>query len=42
MEALATIFQGILDLGAAVFLPIVILILGLIVGLNQAGRFLQA
>ncbi|MGI6709420.1 MAG: PTS transporter subunit IIC [Dethiobacteria bacterium] len=41
MEALATIFQGILDLGAAVFLPIVILILGLIVGLKP-GRAISS
>ncbi|MEL7609093.1 MAG: PTS transporter subunit IIC [Bacillota bacterium] len=36
MEFLATIFQGILDMGAAVFLPIVIFIIGLIVGLKPS------
>ena len=28
MEMLATVFQGLLDLGAAVFLPIVLFIIG--------------
>ncbi|WP_213995756.1 PTS galactitol transporter subunit IIC [Tepidanaerobacter syntrophicus] len=39
MQALVNIFQGILNLGAAVFLPIVIFILGLIVGLKPSKSF---
>ena len=31
---LATVFQGLLDLGAAVFLPLVLFIIGLIVGID--------
>lgn len=34
MEALATVFQGLLDLGAGVFLPIVLFIIGVIAGLK--------
>lgn len=34
MQVLASVFQGILNLGAPVFLPVVILIIGLIVGLK--------
>lgn len=41
MELLATIFQGILDMGAAVFLPIIIFIIGLVVGLKP-GKALSA
>jgi len=41
MDALALVFQSILDLGAAVFLPIIIFILGLIVGLKP-GKALSA
>lgn len=41
MELLASIFQSILNMGAAVFLPIVVFIIGLIVGLKP-GRALSA
>lgn len=41
MQILATIFQSILDLGAAVFLPIVIFIIGLIVGVKP-GKAISA
>lgn len=41
MELLQSIFQGILDMGAAVFLPIVIFIIGLVVGLKP-GRAISA
>jgi PTS system galactitol-specific IIC component len=39
MEFLATFFQGILDMGAAVFLPIVIFLIGLIVGVKPGKAF---
>ena len=39
MEVLANIFQSILDMGAAVFLPIVLTIIGIIVGLKPAKSF---
>ena len=41
MEALQIIFQSILDMGAAVFLPIVIFIIGLVVGLKP-GKAVSA
>lgn len=41
MEALQVIFQSILDMGAAVFLPIVIFIIGLVVGLKP-GKAVSA
>ena len=41
MEMLATVFQGLLDLGAAVFLPIVLFIIGLIVGMNLQGVLIR-
>lgn len=34
MDVLATVFQSVLDLGAAVFLPIVMFIIGIIVGMK--------
>ena len=34
MQTLQVVFQSILDMGAAVFLPIIIFIIGLIVGLK--------
>ncbi|MBY4798237.1 hypothetical protein K6V98_07745 [Collinsella sp. AGMB00827] len=34
MEALAAFFQGLIDMGAGVFLPIVLFIIGVIVGLK--------
>ena len=42
MEMLATVFQGLLDLGAAVFLPIVLFIIGLIVGMKPGKAFSSA
>lgn len=39
MEILASIFQSILDLGAAVFLPIVITLIGIIVGVKPSRAF---
>ncbi|MFZ7134598.1 MAG: PTS galactitol transporter subunit IIC [Eubacteriales bacterium] len=39
MEILATIFQGILDTGAAVFLPIVLFIIGIIVKMKPSKAF---
>lgn len=42
MDVLATIFQGLLDLGAAVFLPIVLFIIGLIVGMKPGKAFSSA
>lgn len=39
---LATVFQGLLDLGAAVFLPIVLFIIGLIVGMKPGKAFSSA
>lgn len=41
MELLANIFQSILNMGAAVFLPIVVFVIGLIVGLKP-GRSLSS
>ena len=41
MEMLATVFQGLLDLGAAVFLPIVLFIIGLIVGMKPGNQFID-
>ena len=38
MEALQIIFQSILDMGAAVFLPIVIFIIGLVEFCGKHGR----
>ncbi len=42
MDVLATVFQGLLDLGAAVFLPIVLFIIGLIVGMKPGKAFSSA
>lgn len=42
MEVLSTIFQSLLDLGAAVFLPIVLLAIGVIVGLKPGKAFSAA
>lgn len=39
MELLANFFQSILDMGAAVFLPIVLTIIGVIVGLKPSKAF---
>lgn len=39
MEMLANIFQSILDMGAAVFLPIVLTLIGIIAGLKPAKAF---
>lgn len=41
MDVLQSVFQGILDMGAAVFLPIIIFIIGLIVGLRP-GKAISA
>ena len=41
MQALQVVFQSILDMGAAVFLPIIIFIIGLIVGLKP-GKAISA
>ena len=41
MDLLATVFQGLIDLGAAVFLPIVLFIIGIIVGLKP-GKAISA
>lgn len=42
MEILSDVFQSLLDLGAAVFLPIVLLIIGIIVGLKPGKAFSAA
>ena len=42
MEMLASVFQGLLDLGAAVFLPIVLFIIGIIVGMKPGKAFSSA
>lgn len=42
MEILSNVFQSLLDLGAAVFLPIVLLIIGKIVGLKLGKAFSAA
>lgn len=42
MGALASIFQGVLNLGAAVFIPLVLLIIGLIVHLKPTKAFSAA
>lgn len=42
MEMLAVVFQGLLDLGASVFLPIVLFIIGLIVGMKPGKAFSSA
>ena len=39
MELLASFFQAILDLGSSVFMPLVVLIIGLIVGLKPSKAF---
>lgn len=39
MNALASVFQGILDLGPAIFLPIVIIIIGLVVRMKFGKAF---
>ena len=39
MEMLQVVFQGLLDLGAAVFLPIVLFLIGLIVGMKPSKAF---
>ncbi|SBV93519.1 putative PTS system, galactitol-specific, IIC component [uncultured Eubacteriales bacterium] len=41
MDVLQSVFQGILDMGAAVFLPIIIFVIGLIVGLKP-GKAISA
>ena len=41
MQTLQVVFQSILDMGAAVFLPIIIFIIGLIVGLKP-GKAISA
>ena len=42
MEMLTVIFQGLLDLGASVFLPIVLFIIGMIVGMKPGKAFSSA
>lgn len=42
MDVLAQVFQSLLDLGAAVFLPIVLLAIGLVVGLKPGKAFSAA
>lgn len=42
MEILSDVFQSLLDLGAAVFLPLVLLIIGIIVGLKPGKAFSAA
>lgn len=42
MEMLAVVFQGLLDLGASVFLPIVLFIIGLIVKMKPGKAFSSA
>ena len=42
MGALASVFQGILNLGAAVFIPLVLLIIGLAVRLKPTKAFSAA
>ena len=39
MELLASFFQAILDLGSSVFMPLVVMIIGLIVGLKPSKAF---
>lgn len=39
MEALQVFFQAILDLGSSVFMPIIVMIIGLIVGLKPSKAF---
>lgn len=41
MEALATFFQGLIDMGAGVFLPIVLFFIGVIAGLKP-GKSLSS
>lgn len=42
MEVLSSVFQSLLDLGAAVFLPIVLLLIGIVVGLKPGKAFSAA
>lgn len=41
MELLASFFQAILDLGSSVFMPLVVMIIGLIVGLKPLRLLAQ-
>ena len=39
MEVLQTVFQAILNLGSSVFMPLVVFLIGLVVGLKPAKAF---
>ncbi|MGZ7144872.1 PTS galactitol transporter subunit IIC, partial [Streptococcus pyogenes] len=42
MEIFQNIIQWILDLGSAIFVPLIIFVLGLLVGMNVKKAFLSA